>query len=73
MFTAKKLYGYHLENKPDVSGEISSMLAKAESAKKSAQANGGELNDEFELSRTAKWYARRASSPRRKLTSPSAA
>ena len=49
MFTAKKLYGYHLENKPDVSGEISSMLAKAESAKKSAQANGGELNDEFEL------------------------
>ena len=49
MFTAKKLYGYHLENKPDVSGEISSMLAKTESAKKSAQANGGELNDEFEL------------------------
>ena len=49
MFTAKKLYGYHLENKPDVSGEISSLLAKAESAKKSAQANGGELNDEFEL------------------------
>ena len=49
MFTAKKLYGYHLENKPDVSGEISSMLAKAESAKKSAQVNGGELNDEFEL------------------------
>ena len=49
MFTAKKLYGYHLENKPDVSGEISSLLAKAESTKKSAQANGGELNDEFEL------------------------
>ena len=49
MFTAKKLYGYHLENKPDASGETRSRRAKAESAKKSAQANGGELNDEFEL------------------------
>ncbi len=49
MFTAKKLYGYHLENNPDVSGEISSLLAKAENAKKAAQANGGELNANFEL------------------------
>ena len=49
MFTAKKLYGYHLENKPDVSGEISSLLAKVESAKKAAQAGGGELNADFEL------------------------
>ena len=49
MFTAKKLFGYHLESGKDVSGEISALRTKAESAKKSAAASGGELNENFEL------------------------
>ena len=49
MFTAKKLFGYHLENGTDVSGEINTLRSKVESAKKSAQASGGELNENFEL------------------------
>ena len=49
MQTAKKLYGYHVESGRDMSGEISALLAKVESAKKAAQASGGELNERFEL------------------------
>ena len=49
MFTAKKLFGYHLESGKDVSGEISALRTKAESAKQSAAASGGELNEIFEL------------------------
>ena len=49
MQTAKKLYGYHVESGRDMTGEISALLAKVESAKKAAQASGGELNERFEL------------------------
>ncbi len=49
MPTAKKLFGYHAESGRDLSGEINALLAKAESARKSAQASGGELNENFEL------------------------
>ena len=49
MFTAKKLFSYHVESGKDLSGEISALQAKAEAARKSAQASGGELNENFEL------------------------
>ena len=49
MFTAKKLYGYHLENGKNLSSEIAALRAKADAAKRSAQAAGGELNENFEL------------------------
>ena len=44
MYTAKKLYGYHLEESKDLSGEITALEAKAESAKKNQT-----LNDEFQV------------------------
>ena len=49
LFTAKKLFAYHVESGKDLSGEITALQAKAEEARKSAQAGGGELNENFEL------------------------
>ena len=49
LFTAKKLFAYHVESGKDLSGEITALQAKAEGARKSAQAGGGELNERFEL------------------------
>ena len=44
IYTAKKLFGYHLEEKKDVSGEIKALQAKVESARKSQN-----LNERFEV------------------------
>ena len=44
MFTAKKLFGYHLESGKDVSGEIIALQSKVESARKAQN-----LNDQFEV------------------------
>ena len=44
IYTAKKLFGYHLEEKKDLSGEIKALQAKAESARKSQN-----LNERFEV------------------------
>ena len=44
MFTAKKLFGYHLESGKDLSGEVSALQAKAESAWKRQN-----LNDQFQV------------------------
>ena len=49
MFTAKKLLGYHVENGGDLSSEISALRAKADAAKKAAEAAGGALNEDFAL------------------------
>ena len=49
MFTAKKLFAYHVESGKDLTGEISALRAKVDSARKAAQAAGGELNGNFEL------------------------
>lgn len=49
LFTAKKLFAYHVESGKDLSGEVTALQAKAEGARKSAQAGGGELNENFEL------------------------
>ncbi len=49
VYTAKKLFGYHPESGKDFSGEIATLQAKVEAARKAAQAAGGELNDKFEL------------------------
>ena len=48
-YTAKKLLSYHVEGGRDLSGEIAALRDKAESARKSARAGGGELNERFEL------------------------
>ena len=44
IYTAKKLYGYHLEQGKDMSGEIASLRAKVDSALKSQT-----LNENFEV------------------------
>ena len=44
IYTAKKLYGYHLEQGKDLSGEISSLRAKVDSARKAQT-----LNENFEV------------------------
>ena len=44
MFTAKKLFGYHLESGKDMSGEIIALQSKVESARKAQN-----LNDQFEV------------------------
>ena len=49
VYTARKLFGYHPESGKDFSGEIATLQAKVEAARKAAQAAGGELNDKFEL------------------------
>ena len=46
MYTAKKIYGYHLENGKDMSGEAAALRAKAEIARKSQN-----LNEKFEVVR----------------------
>ena len=43
LYTAKKLYGYHLEEGKDVSGEIAALQAKADAARKAQT-----LNDDFQ-------------------------
>lgn len=43
LYTAKKLFGYHLEEGKDVSGEIAALRSKADSARKSQN-----LNERFE-------------------------
>ena len=43
-YTAKKLYGYHLEEGKDVSGEIAALQAKADAARKAQT-----LNDDFQV------------------------
>ena len=44
MFTAKKLFGYHLESGKDVSGEVIALQSKVESVRKSQS-----LNDQFQV------------------------
>ncbi len=44
IYTAKKLFGYHLEEGKDLSGEIKALQAKADSARKSQN-----LNERFEV------------------------
>ena len=44
MFTAKKLFGYHLESGKDMSSEIIALQSKVESARKAQN-----LNDQFEV------------------------
>ena len=44
IYTAKKLYGYHLEQGKDLSGEIASLRAKVDSARKTQS-----LNENFEV------------------------
>ena len=44
MFTAKKLFGYHLESGKDMAGEIIALQSKVESARKAQN-----LNDQFEV------------------------
>ena len=44
IYTAKKLYGYHLEHGKDMSSEIASLRAKVDSARKSQT-----LNEHFEV------------------------
>ena len=44
IYTAKKLYGYHLEQGKDMSGEIASLRAKVDSARKTQS-----LNENFEV------------------------
>ena len=44
IYTAKKLYGYHLEQGKDMSSEIAALRAKADSARKSQT-----LNENFEV------------------------
>ena len=44
MYTAKKLYGYHLEQDKDLSGEIAALESKVEAVKKAQT-----LNEEFQV------------------------
>ena len=44
IYTAKKLYGYHLEEGKDMSGEIKALRSKADAARKSQ-----DLNERFEV------------------------
>ena len=48
-YTAKTLYGYHLENNPDCAGKIAELEAKADAARKEAQSKGLTLDREFRL------------------------
>ena len=47
LYTAKKLYGYHLEQGRDMSGEVASLRSKAEGAVKAQN-----LNENFEVTRS---------------------
>ena len=48
-YTAKTLFGYHLENNPDCAGKIAELEAKADAARKEAQSKGLTLDREFRL------------------------
>ena len=48
-YTAKTLFGYHLENNPDCAPKIAELEAKAEAARKEAQSKGLTLDREFRL------------------------
>ena len=48
-YTAKTLYGYHLENNPDCAARIAELEAKADAARKEAQSKGLTLDREFRL------------------------
>ena len=48
-YTAKALFGYHLENNPDCAPKIAELEAKAEAARKEAQSKGLTLDREFRL------------------------
>ena len=48
-YTAKTLFGYHLENNPDCAARIAELEAKADSARKEAQSKGLTLDREFRL------------------------
>ncbi len=48
-YTARTLYGYHLENNPDCAARIAELEAKAEAARKEAQSKGLTLDREFRL------------------------
>ena len=48
-YTAKTLFGYHLENNPDCAARIAELEAKAEAARKEAQSKGLTLDREFRL------------------------
>ena len=67
IYTAKKLYGYHLEQGKDMSGEIASLRAKVDSARKSQT-----LNENLRSCRAVRWSPRPGSSPRRRSTWPCA-
>ena len=48
-YTARTLFGYHLENNPDCAARIAELEAKAEAARKEAQSKGLTLDREFRL------------------------
>ena len=48
-YTAKTLFGYHLENNPDCTARIAELEAKADAARKEAQSKGLTLDREFRL------------------------
>ena len=48
-YTAKTLFGYHLENNPDCAPKIAELEAKADAARKEAQSKGLTLDREFRL------------------------
>ena len=48
-YTARTLFGYHLENNPDCAARIAELEAKADSARKEAQSKGLTLDREFRL------------------------
>ena len=48
-YTARTLFGYHLENNPDCAARIAELEAKADAARKEAQSKGLTLDREFRL------------------------
>ena len=48
-YTAKTLFGYHLENNPDCAPKIAELEAKVDAARKEAQSKGLTLDREFRL------------------------
>ena len=49
IYTAKQLYGYHVEQGKDLSPEIAVLMGRAEAARNAAVAAGGSLDEEFRL------------------------
>ena len=48
-YTARTLFGYHLENNPDCAARIAELEAKVDAARKEAQSKGLTLDREFRL------------------------